>query len=174
MRRFSLEETACYLDLVFPENRFPKELHEAVQARSNGNPLFVSEIARDLMERAAVRRREGRWCIEASLDQVRSSLPLSIQSVIERKLAQLDAEDKLLMMTASLQGMEFDSRLTAIAAGCPVSDAEQRLARLHSVHSLITLVGEGDPGDAIPGQRYAFVHPVSGSLPGGSDTGPES
>jgi hypothetical protein len=26
------------------------------------------------------------------------------------------------------------------------------------VHSLITPVGEGDPGDAIPGQRYAFVH----------------
>ena len=75
LRRFSRQETACYLDLVFPENRFPKELAEVVQARSNGNPLFVSEIARDLMERGAVRRREGRWCIEASLDQVRSSLP---------------------------------------------------------------------------------------------------
>jgi len=158
LRRFSLQETACYFDLVFPENRFPKELPEVVQARSNGNPLFVSEIARDLMERGAVRRHEGWWCIDASLDQVRSSLPLSIQSVIERKLAQLDGEDKLLMMAASLQGMEFDSRLAAIAAGCPVSDAEQRLARLESVHSLITPVGESDPGDAIPGQRYAFVH----------------
>ena len=119
LRRFNREETACYLDLVFPENGFPKELAEVVQARSNGNPLFVSEIARDLIQRGAVRQREGRWCIDRSLDQVRSALPVSIQSVIERKLAQLDAEDKLLMMSASLQGMEFDSRLAAIAAGCP-------------------------------------------------------
>src|SRR4029453_19538871 len=96
----------------------PENLAEVVQARSNGNPLFVSEISRDLMERGAVHRREGRWSIEASLDQVRSSLPASVQSVIERKLEQLDAEDTLLMMTASLQGMEFDSRLPPIPAGC--------------------------------------------------------
>ena len=49
-------------DLVFPENEFPKELAEVVQARSNGNPLFLSEIVRDLMQRGAVRQREGRWC----------------------------------------------------------------------------------------------------------------
>src|SRR4029078_8578582 len=99
---------------------------------------LVSEIARDLVERGAVLRREGRWCIEASLDQVRSSLPASIQSVIERKFEQLDAEDKLLMMTASLQGMEFDSRLAAIAAGYPVSDAEQSLVGLEQAHAVTT------------------------------------
>src|SRR5262245_13454745 len=33
-----------------------------------------------------------------------------------------------------------------------------RLARLAAPHALITLLGESDAGDAIPGQRYAFVH----------------
>jgi predicted ATPase len=174
LRRFSRQETACYLDLVFPENRFPKELAEVVQARSNGNPLFVSEIARDLMERGAVRRREGRWCIEASLDQVRSSLPASIQSVIERKLEQLDADDKILMMAASLQGVEFDSRLAAIAAGCPVSDAEQRLARLlgslahHARRRRRSRRCHSGPALCLR------PHAVSGDLPDGSDAGPES
>ena len=129
-----------------------------MQVRSNGNPLFVSEIVRDLIQRRVVRQREGRWCIDGSVDQVRNALPVSIQSVIQRKFDQLDAEDRLLMMSASLQGMEFDSRLAAIAAGSRISDAEQRLARLAAVQSLITLLGDSDAGDAIPGQRYVFVH----------------
>jgi len=158
LRNLNRDETAEYLDLMFPDNGFPKELAEVVQVRSNGNPLFVSEIVRDLIQRRAVAQREGRWCLDGSVDQVRNALPVSIQSVIQRKLDQLDAEDRLLMMSASLQGMEFDSRLAAIAIGSRVSDAEQRLARLAAVQSLITLVGDSDPGDAIPGQRYVFVH----------------
>jgi tetratricopeptide (TPR) repeat protein len=158
LRRLNQRETADYLNLVFPDNEFPKALAEAVQVRSNGNPLFLSEIVLDLVQRGAVRQREGRWCLDGSVDQARNALPVSIQSVIERKLHQLDAEEKLLMMAASLQGLEFDSRLAAMAAGCRISDAEQRLARLATVQSLITLLGESDSGDAIPGQRYAFVH----------------
>jgi tetratricopeptide (TPR) repeat protein len=158
LRRLSREETSHYLDVMFPDNCFPKELGEVVHARSNGNPFFLSEIARDLLQRGAVRQQRGQWHIEASLDQVRNSLPVSIQSVIERKLKQLDADDRLLLMAAALQGMEFDSRLAAIATGCRVSDAEQRLTRLESVHSLITLLGESDSGDAVPGQHYAFIH----------------
>ena len=116
--------------------RVPKEFADVVHTRSNGNPLFLSEIVHDLIQRGAVHQRQGRWRIDGSVDQVRNALPVSIQSVIERKLDQLDAEDRLLMMSASLQGMEFDSRLAAIAAGCRISDAEQRLARLAAVQSL--------------------------------------
>ena len=58
MRRLNREETADYLDVVFPDNRFPKELADVVQVRSNGNPLFLSEIVRDLIQRGAVRQRE--------------------------------------------------------------------------------------------------------------------
>jgi len=158
LRHLNREETAEYLDLMFPDNGFPKALADVVQVRSNGNPLFVSEIVRDLIQRSVVRQREGRWCIDGSVDQVRNALPVSIQSVIQRKFDQLDAEDRLLMMSASLQGMEFDSRLAAIPAGSRISDAEQRLARLAAVESLITLLGDSDAGDGIPGQRYVFAH----------------
>jgi tetratricopeptide (TPR) repeat protein len=158
LRQLNREATAEYLDLVFPHNGFPTELADAVQVRSNGNPLFVSEIARHLIQRSVVHQREGQWCMDGSIDQVRDALPASIQSVIQRKLDQLDAEDRLLMMSASLQGMEFDSRLAAMAAGSRISDAEQRLASLAAVQSLVTLLGDSNAGDAVPGQRYAFVH----------------
>ena len=158
LRRLNQEETEHYLDVAFPDNSFPRQLASVVQARSNGNPFFLSEIVRDLIQRGAVRPRQGKWHLEWSLDQVRNSLPLSIQSVIASKIEQLDTDDRLLMLAASLQGMEFDSRLAAIAVGYRVSDAEQRLTRLDSVHSLITLIGESDPGDALPSQRFAFVH----------------
>ena len=61
LRRLNREETADYLDVVFPDNRFPKELAEVLQARSNGNPFFLTEIVRDLTQRGAVRRHNGQW-----------------------------------------------------------------------------------------------------------------
>lgn len=158
LRRLNQGETADYLNLVFPDHEFPTALAEALQVRSNGNPLFLSEIVLDLVRRGVVYQCGGRWCLDGSVGQARNALPVSIQSVIERKLDQLDAEERLLMMAASLQGMEFDSRLAAMTAECSISDAEQRLARLAAVQLLITLLGESNPSDAIPGQRYAFVH----------------
>ena len=65
LRRLTREETAHYLDVAFPNNRFPKELAAAVQARCTGN-LFLSEIARDLIQRGAARRHDGQWHMEGS------------------------------------------------------------------------------------------------------------
>ena len=64
LRRLNRGETAHYLDVVFPDHRFPKGLAAVVQVRSNGNPFFLTEIVRDLIQRGAVHRHDGQWYIE--------------------------------------------------------------------------------------------------------------
>ena len=158
IRLLNYEEVLRYLELVFPGNEFPLRFADVILARTNGNPLFLCEIARELAARGDVRRQEGRWVLNTSVDTIRIALPVSIQAVIDRKLEQLEDIDRNLLAVASLQGLEFDSRLTAIAAGLGLTDTEHRLQRLESVHSLIAARDEDDPGEAIPGQRYVFVH----------------
>jgi predicted ATPase len=110
------------------------------------------------VRRHAVWQQEGRWVVDTSLEIIQSALPVSIQAIIDRKIEQVEDSDRNLLAAASLQGLEFDSRLAAIASRLGLAETEYRLRRLQSVHSLIVARGENDPGEAVPGQQYAFVH----------------
>jgi tetratricopeptide (TPR) repeat protein len=158
IRLLNYEEVLRYLELVFPGSEFPPKFADAILARTNGNPLFLCELTRELVHRGAVCRQESRWVLNASVDSIRTALPVSVQAVIDRKVEQLDQTDRNLLAVASLQGLEFDSRLAAMAAGLGMTDAEHRLRRLESIHSLIVACIDDDPGAAIPAQRFAFVH----------------
>jgi tetratricopeptide (TPR) repeat protein len=158
IRLLNLDEIVRYLDLVFPQNEFPPNFADVILARTNGNPLFLCEIVRQLVRQGAVRQEDGRWLASSSLETIRSALPVSIQSVIDGKIEQLDEIDRTLLAAASLQGLEFDSRVAALACGLELADAERRLRRLNSVHALIALRGEDDLAEIIPGQQYAFAH----------------
>ncbi len=158
VRSLDYVEISHYLELVFPGSEFPPRFADVILARTSGNPLFLCEIARELGQRGAVRQHDGRWVINAPLETIRTALPLSIQAVIDRKIEQLEDVDRTLLAAASLQGLEFDSRLAAIATGLGLTETEHRLRLLESVHSLIAARDEDDPGEEIPGQRYAFVH----------------
>ena len=48
-----------------------------------------------------------------TLSDVERELPESVRGMIERKVTQLDEEDRKLLVTASVQGYEFDSAVVA-------------------------------------------------------------
>ena len=151
-------DTTRYLTLAFPDHRFPPELAGLILHRTAGNPLFLSEITRELVERGGVRQRDGHWVAECPVDQIVSWLPVSVQSIIQRKIDQLDEADRLVITAASVQGLEFDSQLAAVASGCSPAEAEQRLRRLERVHMMITRIADREPDEAPSVQRYTFVH----------------
>jgi tetratricopeptide (TPR) repeat protein len=153
------EATAGYLELAFPDNRFPDELAHLIQQRTGGNPLFLCEMSRALVESGAVRQRQGQWVVEDSLDQIRPSLPASVQSIIQRKVDQIEEVDRALLAAASVQGVEFDADLAARVAGLGLADAEERLRRIESVHSFVMRISDANTQEPPPpSERYAFMH----------------
>jgi tetratricopeptide (TPR) repeat protein len=158
MRLLDMHDTTRYLTLAFPDHRFPPELADLIFRRTGGNPLFLSEITRDLAARGSVQQRDGHWLAESPVDQIGRWLPVSVQSIIQRKIDQLDEADRLLITAASVQGVEFDSQLAAVASRCSPADAEQRLLRLEHVHMMVTRLDDREPDEGLPVQRYAFVH----------------
>ena len=78
--------------------------------------------------------------------------------MIEQKIDQLDESDRRLLVAASVQGVEFDSFVTARAAGFGLAEAEERLRRLERVHHLVRKLRGADPEDSDPSERYTFVH----------------
>ena len=95
---------AKYIALQFPEHGFPSDFARLVHERSEGNPLFMADLLRDLRRRQQVRQKDGRWVLADDLSAVERELPESIRSAVQRKVEALDDADRRLLGAASVQG----------------------------------------------------------------------
>jgi adenylate cyclase len=148
-----------YLTLQFPEHAFPPDLASLLHRRTEGNPLFMADIVRDLRRRQIIRQQEGgRWVLAEHLPEIARELPQSVRSAIERKVEALDDQDRRLLGAASVQGVDFDSAVVAGTLKLPEEEVEDRLDRLEREHALVRFVDEWEAPDRTLTLRYRFAH----------------
>ncbi len=152
------EDVERYLALEFPGHKLPPFLGSLVHSRTEGNPLFMTDLLRDMRDRAVIAERDGHWMLAQPVPEVESGLPESIRGMIERKIDKLAESDKHLLAAASVQGQEFDSSTVSAALGGDVNEVEERLMELARVHGLVRLLDEHELPDGTLTQRFAFVH----------------
>ncbi|WP_061291012.1 ATP-binding protein [Herbidospora cretacea] len=112
----------------------------SIQARTEGNPLFVRELARFLAE-------EGHLA-----DQVaaQAAVPSTVRDIVRDRTSRLDDDDRHLIEIAALMGRDVDIRLLASASGL---DTAQCLRRLEAFEALgLVEMPRAAPGD------WRFVH----------------
>jgi predicted ATPase len=147
-----------YLNLEFPQHRFPDELGDLIHAKTEGNPLFMVDLLRHLRDRQVLAQEQGRWVLAQSLPDLQRELPESVRSLIERKIAKLGKEDRRVLVAASVQGYEFDAAVVAEALALDAAEVEEQLERLERVHAFFRLVGEHEFPDRTLTLRCRFVH----------------
>jgi predicted ATPase/predicted Ser/Thr protein kinase len=152
------EEVARYLALEFPEHNFPPEFAELIHTKTEGNPLFMVDLARYLRDRKVIAKENGQWQIVHSLPNIEKELPESVRSMIARKIAHLEDDDLRLLTAASVQGFEFDSAVLAKVLELDPADVEERLDGLERIHSFVVLEEETEFPDHTLTLRYRFVH----------------
>jgi tetratricopeptide (TPR) repeat protein len=152
------DEIDQYLALEFPQWSLPAELPALIHRKTEGNPLFMTDLVRYLRDRRVIAEEGGEWRLADCFSAVEQELPESVRAMIARKIAQLGAKDCFLLRAASLQGSEFDSALVAQAVGREPAEVEERLAELARVHDLVKLVDEAEFPDRTLTLRYRFVH----------------
>ncbi len=155
-----LDESAVerYIALQFPEHAFPPGFGHLIHQRTEGNPLFMSDVLRDLRRRQTIHQRDGRWVITEPLSSVARELPESVRSLIQRKLDALDEIDRRLLSAASVQGMDFDSAVVAAALQMDEEEVETRLERLERDFALVRFVRELEACDRTLTLQYRFAH----------------
>ena len=63
-------------------------LVQAIHRETEGNPFFIEEIVRHLVETQAIYRRDGRWVSDAeSIEEM--AIPEGVREVIGRRLSRL-------------------------------------------------------------------------------------
>jgi DNA-binding winged helix-turn-helix (wHTH) protein/predicted ATPase len=148
----------AYLELEYPGHQFPAAFRDVIFRKTEGNPLFIVDLLRDLRDRAAIGEIDGVWTVAQPMSVLELELPESTRSVIQRSIERLDEADRRLLTAASVAGYEFVSSVAAAAAELDLLDAEDRLARLDRVQGLVRRVGDLELPDRTIGVHYRFVH----------------
>ena len=149
-----------YLLLQFPGHAFPGGLAGTIHQRTEGHPLFVVDLLRDLRRRQVLRQENGQWILAEELDLLARAMPESVRSLVQRKMDGLDEVDARLLGAASVQGIDFDSAVIAAATDTPQEEVEDRLQRLEREHALVRFVDEWEGPDRWVTLRYRFAHHI--------------
>ena len=122
-----------------------RAMADAVYAETEGNPFFVGEVLRHLVETGAVVRREGRWSVA---DPGTLSVPEGVRDVIGRRLSRLSTAANDLLSTAAVIGRDVDVELLAELSD--LSEATMLDALDEAVRARIV--------DETGADRYRFSH----------------
>jgi tetratricopeptide (TPR) repeat protein len=123
----------------------PNEVREAILGRSDGNPFFVEEVIRMLIDRGVVVQRDGRWVAGPGSRAV--EIPATLHGLLVARIDGLPKGARTTIRAASVIGRTFDVRVLGEIVGS--SDGE--LAVLESA-GLVSLER------AEPESEYAFRH----------------
>ena len=95
---------------VLAEHEVPQPLVLALHQETEGNPFFVQETLKHLIETEVLYQEEGRWVSKATtISDI--GLPESVRDVMERRLAGLSQECRRLLQVGSVLGRRFSLSL---------------------------------------------------------------
>jgi DNA-binding winged helix-turn-helix (wHTH) protein/tetratricopeptide (TPR) repeat protein len=151
-------DIAAYLDAHYWPNEFPPELVSLIHSKSEGHPLFATGAIQLLAERGDIVRDNGAWRLKQPLAQIALDAPVSMRSMIEKKVSLLSDDQRQALIYASIEGEEFTSTMLAALLDADDLELEDRLHSIEAVHRLIRVKGEEDLPDGSVATRYRFTH----------------
>src|SRR3990170_2305547 len=83
----------------------PEKVRALILKKAEGNPFFVEEVIRSLLDGGLVVRHNGHWRATREIENI--SVPNTLAGVITARLDRLDEQAKRLVQTASVIGREF-------------------------------------------------------------------
>ena len=147
-----------YLKVTFNPNDFPSELADHLHEKTEGHPLFTTNLLQYLTERGDIARQNEHWSLTRPLSEIELDAPESVRSMIGKKIDTLSEDDRRILQYASVEGAEFFSTVVAELLGMEQVDVEENLARLEKLHRLVVTRGDEELPDGALATRYRFAH----------------
>jgi len=104
IRRLAQEGTAALTAATFGQQEISAEFAALLQRHTEGNPFFVQEVLRALVERGDIYRENGRW-ERREIEEL--EVPKSVRSAIGERLSRLGEEAQDVLYEASVLGQSF-------------------------------------------------------------------
>jgi class 3 adenylate cyclase len=134
-------------------------LVESLTERTSGNPFFLEEVVRSLIEDGTLEPTAGGYKLARSLDRL--GVPATVQAVVGARIDRLPEGDKEILQTASVIGRTFSEPILCRIAQRPESQVVASLRGLCSAEFLSE--------EAVhPAPEYRFWHPLTQEVAYGS------
>ena len=150
LRGLSIDEVQRMLSNVGSQDA-PMALAEAIYRQTEGNPLFIQEVARYLAESGLLKREGGQWVAGGSASSVLTQIPEGLRDVIGKRLTRLSEECNRILSIAAVMGRDFSLDVLRAVAGVP---EEQLLSAIEEA-TAVALLEEHTQGRDV---RYRFTH----------------
>ena len=121
-------------------------------ARTEGNPFFLEESVRTLVETGGVVGAPGAYRLAQALPTIQ--VPATVQAVLAARIDRLPPEEKHLLQTAAVIGTEASLPLVQAIADVPEAALHQGLAHLHAAEFLSETW-------LFPERAFAFKHALT-------------
>jgi tetratricopeptide (TPR) repeat protein len=134
-------------------------LMQLLIARTEGNPFFLEESVRTLVETGVLVGEPGAYRLAQALPTIQ--VPATVQVVLAARIDRLSSEDKRLLQTAAVIGHEVPLPLVQVIAELPEENLHRGLAHLQEAEFLYET-------RLFPERAFTFKHPLTHEVAYGS------
>jgi tetratricopeptide (TPR) repeat protein len=132
-------------------NEVPWSQAEYVHRQTEGNPLFIQEVLRYLIEEGLVVREGGRYVPRGVSPDATLAIPEGLREVVGKRLSRLGEQANHLLSLAAVIGREFELDALRRVAGV---EEDVLVAALEEALAVAVLEERSRPGSI----RYRFAH----------------
>ena len=127
------------------------ELNQLILSRGAGNPLFIEEFTRALLEKGHIKRSNGDYVLAVKPSEI--VVPETVQGIIGARIDNLKGDLKRTLQVSSVIGREFSSTVLQMTMGLSAG-LEEALNELQGLE----LIYEKN---LLPEMEYTFKHALT-------------
>jgi class 3 adenylate cyclase len=109
LKRLSLPESDQLVNNLLEIAELPKSIRDLIMARSEGNPFYLEEIIRSLIDQGVVMHEDNTWRAVREITEV--TIPDTLHGVILARIDRLEEDVRSTLQMAAVIGKSFMYRL---------------------------------------------------------------
>lgn len=145
LSRLDIKEVGQLLASLFTQERLSDEFTEAIFRETEGNPFFIEEVIKSLIEQGQIYWEDGKW---QRREITELAIPQSIKEAVGRRLNRQSSASIEMLHSAAVLGKRFSFAELQTVAGQAENDL---LDALDEASNAQLLRAEG-------GETFAFTH----------------
>jgi class 3 adenylate cyclase/tetratricopeptide (TPR) repeat protein len=153
LKPLSARDSRALLGHLVNLNDLPESIINTILARSEGNPFYIEEFVRVLIEKDVLRPGDGQWRVASAVELQSIEIPTSLSGLMMTRVDRLPQDLQQVLRSAAVLGLQFPTRL--------LEEVERRLHGTASVQPQVErLIDMGMLEERHEGQdlTYAFSH----------------
>ncbi len=156
LKPLSAEHSRALLGHLVNLGDLPESIINTILARSEGNPFYIEEFVRVLIEKEVLKPGDGQWRVASAVELQTIDIPTSLGGLMMTRFDRLPKDLQQVLRSAAVLGLQFAARL--------LEEVERRLrgsAGVQPVVERLIDMGMLEERRGTGELAYAFSHILS-------------